>query len=117
MSFDTFTPPYRPSAGPSNYHEATRLLEAKFGDGYAQTVPDGINNLHMQPTLVWEALTMAEANAIVSFFRTHRGAPFYYTLPDEGIARKWIAKEWDRDFRNGTIGSVAVVLEERFDPD
>ena len=71
----------------------------------------------MQTRLTWSGLPAGPINAMLGFWRAHRGVPFYYTLPDEGVPRKWEAKAWDRDFRDGLIGSVTVELMERFDPD
>lgn len=117
MAFPTFSPTYRPSAGPSNYHTEPRKLRAQFGDGYDQTVREGINAVRKQVRLVWSTLTIANANALTGFFESASNEVFYYTLPDEGVPRKWEALSWDRDFTGGALGSVSVELRERFDPD
>lgn len=116
MPSPTFTPPYAPSANGTSYHEEPRVLRAQFGDGYDQTLPDGLNALRMQARLVWSAIPISAANTIVGFLRANKGAVFYYTLPDEGIARKWEVMSWDRDFSGGVIGTVTAELRERFDP-
>lgn len=117
MAFDTFTPPLRPSAGPTDYQWQPRLLTAQFGDGYRQTLADGLNPNPAKVRLVWANLTTTQATTIRSFLEAHVGAVFYYLLPDEGVARKWQAMSWSKGWENGMLGSFACELEERFDPD
>lgn len=115
MAFDTFTPPLRPSAGSTDYQWQPRVLTAQFGDGYKQTTPDGINANGMRVRLTWANLTIAQATTVRSFLDAHVGLVFKYTLPDEGIARKWQALSWSKGWENGLLGSLSCDLEERFD--
>lgn len=117
MAFDTFTPAYKPSAGPSRYDWEPRLLSVQYGDGYKMTTPDGLNTNPMRVQLAWAVLPMAAVTALRSFFDGHVGVVFYYTLPDETLPRKWQALRWGRDFAHGALGTFSADLEERFDPD
>jgi phage-related protein len=117
MAFDTFSPAYKPSAGPSSYDWQPRIRTAQFGDGYKQTAPDGLNADPMTVRLAWSALPMSAVTALRGFFASHVGLVFYYTLPDEALPRKWCAIGSSRDFQHGALGTFSVDLEERFDPD
>ena len=60
-----------------------RVLESKFGDGYAQVIPDGLNTKTQTWPLVFEG-NMDYMRPILAFFDRHRGAKsFYWTPPGE----------------------------------
>lgn len=72
-----------------------RVLQANFGDGYSQRVPDGLNNIEEKWSLKWDILTLAEKNAIVAFFEARKGAEsILMTMPGESVQKTWICSAW-----------------------
>ena len=47
-----------------------RVLQARFGDGYDQTAPDGINNIVAEWNISYDNLTTAEKNSLVTVLNT-----------------------------------------------
>lgn len=115
MPPSTFTPAVNPSL---NYSKTTktRVRRADFGEGYSQRAIDGLNSIKREVSLNFEGLSSSQADDIETFLIARAGAEvFYYTLPDEGSARKWICGEWQRGPQAGTLRSISMVLEEVFD--
>lgn len=48
--------------------ETPRMLQAGFGDGYRQDVPDGLNTTPLRFSLHWNRLTAARLTVIRAFF-------------------------------------------------
>lgn len=62
-----------------------RVRTAQFGDGYSQSVADGLNNEVQTWPLVFEG-GLAQITPIRDFFRRHAGAKsFYWTPPGETL--------------------------------
>lgn len=95
MTLNTFAPIPGPSPGTSRKTKP-KVLQAEFGDGYTQSVPDGINFLKRSITLRWDGLTYAQKEAIISFFEQHGGyQPFYYTMTGDASATRWLCTDWE----------------------
>lgn len=88
----TFT--YIPDWGPSPDLQP-RILQAKFGDGYDQRAPNGLNDLLPTWNLVFSHRTQAEALAIAAWFAANKAhvTAFDWTAPD-GTVGKWVAEKW-----------------------
>jgi phage-related protein len=86
---ETFT--WTPDYG-AQVTRSPRIREAKFGDGYAQRVGDGLNVDLPKWQLNFTGRTMAEIQAIDEFLRTQAGATsFYCTFADQYLV---MAQEW-----------------------
>ena len=97
MALATFNPSIKPSPG-TGIKLAIKLLEAEFGDGYSQTLPDGINHIKKTLSLKWDILDDAQVAEIFGFFTTQGGyIPFLYQPVGEAAPIKWRCKEWTRD--------------------
>jgi len=60
-----------------------RVLRAKFGDGYEQRMPDGINSLEQNYDITFVNRSPAEIDNIVKFFEAKLGVTsFEFTFPD-----------------------------------
>lgn len=112
---DTLTPALNPSMSGSSGSEAPRVIRAQFGDGYAQSSPDGLNVSPLAFNAMWENMLNADAESIKTFLRAHVGQTFYYLLPSEVSARKWQASKWSWNYTSGETQSLTVSLEEHFD--
>lgn len=72
-----------------------RVRSSRFGDGYEQRAPDGLNPLAQSWPLVFSGVDNAVADDMVAFLRAHGGAeafdytPLWETQPVRVICRKW----------------------------
>ena len=93
----TFLPPVAPSPGGIRKPEL-RLVESKFGDGYTQSRPDGLNHRREVVTLRWDGLTGAEMNAIVGFLRDRGGHEEFHFQPHGYDAPiRWTCRDWEAE--------------------
>jgi len=88
--------PIQPSYDGSSLDTTARVLKNTFGDGYAQTAQDGINNIVGGPSLTWSALTLAQKQSLVdNFFVVLAGStPFFWTPPGTTVALLWKCAKW-----------------------
>lgn len=101
MALSTFVPPVAPSPG-TGIKTAFKLQKAEFGDGYSQISPDGINYKRKTANLAWNALTLAQANAIESFLENLGGhMPFYFQPYGFAATVKWTCENYNRTLDEG----------------
>lgn len=112
MAFQTFAPAVAPSPG-SEIKPQIKLLRAEFGDGYSQSVPDGLNHIRKVITLKWDGLTEVQKTYIESFFETHGGyKTFQYQPFGVSSMKKWTCAEWS--ISPGAPWAVSAKFEESF---
>lgn len=71
-----------------------RVKQAKFGDGYSQESPDGINNVAEEWNVVFENIDNSTFVSIENFFKSLKGyISFNWTTPD-GLSAKFKCREW-----------------------
>lgn len=84
ISYNGSTKPYFfwiPSYN-SNINIRPALKKIQFGDGYSQSIPDGINNILLPFSLIFDKRTDMEARAILHFLNTRKGnESFVFTPP------------------------------------
>lgn len=116
MPFDTWTPPREPHIG-SNLSLDQTVLEAKFGDGYSQIVPDGINADFDEITLSWTGLDATDVDAIKATYRAKgRSVPIYYTVPWDAAPKLWrFSGPLSIDTPTQGRYNVSVPLRQAFD--
>lgn len=104
--------PAVPMSRGSKPQESTRLLKARFGDGYTQVAADGLNSIEMTFEARWQAAPIADINTLVTFFRTAAGVQsFTFTIPGEANARTWRCEQWTGPDR---LSSTHANLSARF---
>ena len=114
MSVPTFTAPFDPSSGVSDDPEV-KVLKAEFGDGYTQAAVDGMNSIRRVLTLKWDVLTVAQAQAMLSFFKAQAGAyPFYYQMADDAAPTLWTCEKWSEGFAAASFRSVTATFRQSF---
>lgn len=111
---DTFSPALAPSMG-SDASFMARTIKNNFGDGYRQTLKDGLNAVAASFPATWNSLLPAQADYICQFLEAHVGKPFLYTLPRETTPRVWDCEKWTRSWTAGNIDKVTAQFEQRFD--
>lgn len=106
---------YQPSYNSSLSREP-KVLEARFGDGYAQRAADGINNNPQIWTLTFENISLVDADAIESFLSTAGGVtPFDWTPPGKPSAR-FVCKQWSRTYGAPGSYNMNMTFEQDFAP-
>lgn len=72
-----------------------KIRTIQFGDGYSQSLPDGINNILPVMNLEFEC-DLAEATAILHFLENCAGTESFVWLPPppRGTLSRWICKRW-----------------------
>ncbi len=125
-SFDTFTVSYATKVAAK-----PRLVSVKFGDGYEQAAPDGLNSNPLVFNVVINNVTPTEAQAIIAFLEAAGGyLPFYWTPPNpygnwvagaNGIysadgesALIWKCKTWDHTYEEWESQSITATFEQCF---
>jgi phage-related protein len=113
---ETFTPPVNPSPD-LGYELEPRVLVAGFGDGYEQRAADGLNAMRrVYGDLRFENLTLAEADAITTFFAARAGVEaFFWTPIDSSEPGKYRCPKWSRRRRTAQAYVVTATLEQAFD--
>lgn len=73
------------------------VREAKFGDGYSQRIPDGINNVLLSFRLIFDKRTDSEYRAIAHFLNARAGhESFVFTPPfPYNIDKLFVCPEWN----------------------
>jgi phage-related protein len=114
MPFDVFAPPVGPVVDGAPRKKTIRLREAKYGDGYAQRTPDGMNYIEAKVSITWPFITVAQAQQIEDFITGHAGVPFLYRVPGETAQLQWICKTWARTLAGNYREAVTMDLEQDF---
>jgi phage-related protein len=89
----TFT--WIPDANGADPDMDPRRHSVKFGEGYEQRAPDGLNPFLPTWALSFSGRTFAEVTAIYNFLTTNVAhvTAFDWTAPD-GMVGKWVADKW-----------------------
>jgi phage-related protein len=113
MTIPTFTPVHGPQPG-FNREKKPEVNNNPFGDNFSQRSPKGLNNLLMKAIpLQWELLTWAQASAMETFFDDLKGKdPFYYILPPDISARKFICSTYGASPNKGDDANFTATFEE-----
>jgi phage-related protein len=118
MASPTFDPPKPPQIGTSRGLDQA-VDQADFGDGYDQTTASGLNSFRDTVPLVWNAVTVADAELIEVFYRqVGKTDPFWYALPGRsGAAVKWkFTEKLQRDDIDGGLQRVSTTVRQDFTP-
>ena len=102
----------------SSVDEAVRVQETRFGDGYVQASPDGINTLTQRWDLVFEEVDDAIADAIVAFWRARNGVELFDWTPIWGgnTPIRVVCKGWRRVRVALGISTLTATFERRYAP-
>ena len=86
----------------------------KFGDGYEQRSPDGINTNLLKISLNYDNRDEAEITAISHFLNERGGSEAFAYLPPSPYSsmKKFVCRKWDVTMNFDNNYSVKVDLEE-----
>lgn len=113
MTTETFS--WIPSADPQGSIKFA-VRSAKFGDGYEQSVPDGLNTKSSEwPLSFW--VRGAEAAQIMDFFDRHAGAkPFYWMPPLASEPLRFKVAEYNHVPGQGDNHTITATFKQSFQP-
>lgn len=106
------TPAHNP-AYQSSVKTTYRSLENNFGDGYKQTVPDGLNNIIKEWSLAWD-MNEIDADDLEDQLDALKGQPFEWQDP-KGVTRSYTCKEHSKSYVSYDNFRVTAVFVESFD--
>ena len=86
----------------------------KFGDGYEQRTPEGINTRLLKVSLVFDKRNEAETTAISHFLHQRGGSEAFAYLPPSPYSsmKKFVCRSWDVTMNFENNYSIKVDLEE-----
>ncbi|PRP71507.1 hypothetical protein BUE93_05780 [Chromobacterium amazonense] len=93
-----------------------RLRTARFGDGYAQQVPDGINHLPQNRSLIFTNRSPQESDAIEAFLERHAGCRWFWLVYPGEPRMKATCAEWSRVHVAPGLYSISANFEQSFAP-
>lgn len=102
-----------PDAGASK-EVKTRVKRARFGDGYEQVLPDGLNSVMETWSLNWTNRTRAQIDAIDSFLTTEKGATYFLWTTPQGVQKKFRCERWTPVYNNDYDCSLSASFEQVF---
>ena len=111
MAVETFT--FKRQAGAQG-KITYRVKTAQFGDGYAQTVQDGINNKTQDWPLSFEG-SIADMQPILDFFDRHGGhKSFWWHPPGSATPLLFRADAVNLTSRGGGVYQVTAEFKQVF---
>lgn len=90
------------------------VKRAKFGDGYSQEIPDGLNSEYQN----WNVTVIGypdEIAAPLAFIRARSGVSFFWT-PPRGVQGYYSCKTYDLRDNGGGLWSLNMAFEQVFRP-
>ncbi len=116
MALLTFNPPQNPSF-PYSDSRSPDVNVTKYGDGYIERAPKGLNHDPQKPVLKWENLYKEEADAIFDFFEERAGyKAFMWIAVDETVPKKWFCPKYAKTKTNAGTYTIAATFERDFAP-
>jgi len=101
--------PYTPKS--ATLEVAPNLYSAKFGDGYEQAAPQGINYLPQK----WSLVFNSNVSSIKAFLATLGGyQSFHWTPPNASNPLAFVCKSWSEQDTPGGIRTLNCTFEQRF---
>jgi phage-related protein len=92
-----------------------RVLKAQFGDGYAQTGADGINNETQSWPLVFRGLD-SKISAIRDFIRARQGYQSFFWTPPLGVQGYYKCTGHTIRPLGGGKSELTATFEQSFQP-
>lgn len=105
-----------PSYSSTNEKEF-RTRESSYGDGYVQSVADGINNLKETWAVGFENRTATEIAEIDGFLEARGGyEPFDWVPPGEDQPKKFRCKRWTIKWVEVDVKTLTATFERVYKP-
>jgi len=92
-----------------------RVLKAQFGDGYAQTVADGINNASQSWPLSFTGRAAA-VKPIADFLDARAGWQSFYWTPPLGVQGFYKCVSYEKRQLGSDVWQITATFEQSFQP-
>lgn len=90
-----------------------RVTIAKFGDGYSQRVPDGINNLDQSWNLSFQSNDLGTIASIESFIKSKTGSEVFTWIPPGELTEvNVICTKWSKVYDSHISASLSLTFEK-----
>lgn len=101
----------------SSRSSARDMVAVKYGNGYEQRLPNGINYKRDMWSVSWDGLNTTDKNTIVSFINTvSDGSTIQWTSPFDTTEKKYVLEgDWSISDTNGAIYSIQITLRQVYD--
>lgn len=93
---------------------AVKVREFQYGDGYTQSVADGINNLTQEFNVAFSNRSQATIQAIDDFLRGQVGAWFFWTTP-RGETLRFKCFTWVPNYETAPNCSLTAKFMQTFE--
>ena len=113
MAISEFT--WKPDREGSNGKHTFAVLKAQFGDGYNQSVADGMNNKVQEWALTF-TVSRDIALQITNFLDALQGYKAFAWTPPLGSLSLWTASEYQDVDNGGGQHSISVTFTQEFRP-
>jgi len=90
-----------------------RTIKTQYGDGYAQRLGDGINNVITGWSVVINNCPNADAEAIIAFLASKGGYQSFSWVPLYGSSEvRVICETWDRPTSGPAVSDITATFEK-----
>lgn len=86
----------------------------KFGDGYEQRIPSGINSQPRKWALEFRKGTLAKCQDVKNFLDARGGKESFYWTPPIGAQGVFVCREWSVTLISPTLWNISAIFEEVF---
>ena len=93
--------------------ETPRVFNIAYGDGYYSDMPDGLQQMNRQLTLVWDGIREDEIQKLMDFFYATSGQAILFVAPRERTPRKWITQQLHRTKPYPDAGGLTATFLEK----
>ena len=93
-----------------------RTIEAKFGDGYGQAAPDGINDVVDTWALTFEFLNLTDRATLVAALDAVKSWDYLtWTAPGDATVKRWkVTREGWSETTSGLLSNISFNVEQVF---
>lgn len=101
----------------SSLEEQPRVSESRFGDGYSQRAPDGLNPIAQEWGLQFRECGDLEADQMIAFLRARGGVesfdwtPLWAATPIKVICPRWSRTQGERTGESDISATFRQVFE------
>ena len=93
------------------------ILESKFGNGYSQRTPNGINYKRDYISVVWDGLNSTDKGTIVAFLEAvSNGSVISWQSPYDASSKNYILEgDWRLIDIGGNVYSISCKVKQVFE--
>lgn len=91
------------------------LYSSKFGDGYSQDIPLGMNNEFQRFSVVVSGYS-AQVQPVFDFIRAQKGQPFQWKAPKTAGLTWWKCRRYSHNDQGGDYTTLTMEFEQAYMP-